>query len=80
MPRLSFAPQALHSVLGPLGPLRHCGVLSALQLLQLRVRSPAPALGGFRYLTVVCACCWLQPSQPATGSWAAFQVGMWTSL
>ena len=25
--RTSFTPQALHSVLGPAGPSRHCGVL-----------------------------------------------------
>lgn len=41
-PDLYRTPQALHNVFGPIGPVRHCGVLSVAQWRHLRP-SPLPA-------------------------------------
>lgn len=40
-PDLYLTPQALHSVFGPMGPVRHCGVLSVAQCRHFR---PSPGL------------------------------------
>ncbi|GKV12845.1 hypothetical protein SLEP1_g23939 [Rubroshorea leprosula] len=45
-PDLYRTPQALQSVLGPSGPVRHCGVLSEAQCVHL-LRSPSDAAGNW---------------------------------
>lgn len=35
-PDLYLTPQALHSVFGPIGPVRHCGVFSDAQCVHFR--------------------------------------------
>jgi len=42
-PDLYLTPQALHSVFGPMGPVRHCGVLSVAQWRHLRPSPPLPS-------------------------------------
>lgn len=41
-PDLYLTPHALHSVFGPMGPVRHCGVLSVAQCRHFRPSPPSP--------------------------------------
>lgn len=43
-PDLKRTPHALHNVFGPIGPLRHCGVLSDPQCKHLRTELSKPSV------------------------------------
>lgn len=52
---MNRTPQALHSVFGPSGPVRHCGVFSEAQWVHLRTPPTTPTAGTASLLLLLLA-------------------------